>query len=170
MIPGTIALAEDDAPPPLLLHVGPHLFCAVEGPGQVDRDVAVPQPVLHVLDLGHVVQRGCVIDEDVDASELVLDALEDVAHLVAVGDVHLDRDRAPAHLPDRLRGLVRIDPALCGGHLCQGRVGAFRRRVQVGVVLDQDVGDHHIGAGLGERQRVLPSKPSGSPGDDGNLA
>src|SRR4029077_14698119 len=98
-------------PAPFLLdHVWPYLFGAVEGAGEVDLDVAIPELVAHVLDLRRVVQRGRVVDQDVDAAEFVFDFLEDLANLLAIRHVHLDRDRAPAHLADLLGGLVRWPP------------------------------------------------------------
>src|ERR1700730_1724483 len=80
----------DDPSPFLFDHVRPNLLGAVEGAGEVDVDVAIPQLVAHVLDLADVVEGGSIIDQDVDAAELVLDLLEDFANLIAIRDVHLD--------------------------------------------------------------------------------
>src|ERR1700693_195763 len=110
---------EDDPAPFLLDHVRPDLLGAVGGAREADLDIAIPELVAHVLDLGCVVQRGGIVDKDVDASELVLDLFEHLSNLFAIGDVHLDRDRAPPHLADLLGGLIRVHPTLRGGVLSQ---------------------------------------------------
>jgi len=55
-------------------------------------------------------------------------------------------------------GLGKEAPRFLGGLL------------EVGVVLDQDVGDHDVGAGPRQRQRIFAPQPAGRPGDDGYLA
>src|SRR5499427_10060181 len=88
---------EDDPAPPLFDHIWPDLLRTVEGPGEVYGDVAVPQPVVLVGDLGCVVEGGRVVDQDVDAAELPSHLRQHLADLVAVGHVHLDGGGAPAH-------------------------------------------------------------------------
>jgi hypothetical protein len=74
-----------------------------------------------------VVERGGVVDQDVDAAEFVLDLLEYVAYLLTVGHVHLDGDRAAAHLADLFRGRVRVHPALRHRHLRKHTARRVRR-------------------------------------------
>jgi hypothetical protein len=106
-----------------------------------------------------------VVDQDVDPAELLPHPREDVADLFAVGHVHLDGGRTPAHLPDLLGRPVGVDPALRGGDLGQRGVGALRRRLELGVVLQQDVRDHHVRPHPGQRQGVLAAQPARGAGD-----
>src|SRR5881628_3325419 len=155
----------EDQPAPLVLdHVRPYLFRAVEGAGEVDLHIAVPQLVGLVGDLGRVV------DQDVDLAELVLDLLEDLFDLVAVGDVHLDGEGLASHLPDLLGGCVGVNPALRHRDLGQHAALRLGRLLQVGVVLDEDVRDDDVGAHARERQRVLAAEAARRTGDDRDLA
>src|SRR5437867_76437 len=161
----------EDQPAPLVLdHVRPYLFRAVEGAGEVDLHIAVPQLVGLVGDLGRVVERGRVVDQDVDLAELVLDLLEDLFDLVAVGDVHLDGEGLASHLPDLLGGCVGVNPALRHRDLGQHAALRLGRLLQVGVVLDEDVRDDDVGAHARERQRVLAAEAARRTGDDRDLA
>src|SRR5437879_5704907 len=81
----------------------------VVGAGEVDQDIAVPELVGLRLDLADVVEGGGVVDQDVERAELLDDAAEHLADLIAVGDVHLDRHRAAPHLADLLAGALRVD-------------------------------------------------------------
>src|SRR5438876_1032186 len=81
----------EDQPAPLVLHhVRPRFLRAVEGSGEVHAYVAIPELVGLVWDLCRVVQRRRVVDQDVEAPELLPDLLEDFTNLLAIGDVHLD--------------------------------------------------------------------------------
>ena len=117
-----------------------------------------------------MVEGGRVVDQDVDFSELVLDLLENVADLLPVGHVHLDGESVATHLADLLRGRVRVHPTLRNRNLREHAARGLCRLLQLGIVLDQDVGDDHVGARLGQRQRVLPPQSARGPGHDGNLA
>src|SRR5438105_7255916 len=161
---------EDDAAEAALDHVRPCLLGAVEGARQVDLDIPVPEFVGLLGDLGDVVQGCRVVDEDVQPPELAFDLGHGLPDLVAVGDVHLDRQRLAAHLPDLFGGRVGFDPAGADGGLGEKAAGLLGRLLKVGVVLDQDVGDDHVGPGARKRQRVLAAEPAGGPGDYGYLA
>src|SRR5438093_1528878 len=103
-------------------------------------------------------------------AQLVVDLLEEICELVAVGDVHLDGEGLASHLPDLLGGCVGVNPAL--GHRDLGQHAALRlgRLLQVGVVLDEDVRDGDVGAHARERQRVLAAEAARRTGDDRDLA
>ena len=78
---------------------------------------------IEILDL-HMLKRTdlddtSVVDQDVDLAELVLDLLEDIADLLSVGHVHLDRERLAAHLADLFGRAVGMHPALRHRHLRQ---------------------------------------------------
>jgi len=112
-----------------------------------------------------VVERGGVVDQDVDLAELVLHLLEDFADLFAVRDVHLDGERLAPHLPDLFGRRVGVHPALRHRDLRQHaalRVGGL---LQLGVVLDQDVRDDYVGALARERERVLAPEAARRAGD-----
>ena len=115
-----------------------------------------------------MVERGGVVDEDVDLAELVSDLLEDVADLVAVGHVHLDGERLAAHLADLFRGRIGMHPTLGNGDLRQHAALGLRRLLEVRVILDEHIGDDDVSAEPGQRQRILPAKSSRSTGDDRN--
>ena len=54
-----------------------------------------------------MVERACVVDEDVDRPELVDEPCHGCRHLLAIRDVALDRRRAAAELLDLLRRLLQ---------------------------------------------------------------
>src|SRR5713101_6483439 len=116
MMPGAMALDvmlwRPPSSPAVFDKVGPHLPGAVERAGEVHAHVAIPELVRLVRNLRGVVERGRVVDQDVDLSELVVDLLEHVANLVAVRHVHLDGQRLAAHLSDLFGGRVGVNPAL----------------------------------------------------------
>src|SRR5437879_2775739 len=141
----------DQPAPPVLDHVWPDLPGAVEGACQVHLHVAVPQLVGLVGDLSGVVERGGVVDEDVDLAELVSDLLEDVADLVAVGHIHLNGERLAAHLADLFRGRIGMHPTLGNGDLRQHAALGLRRLLEVRVILDEHVGDDDVSTEPGTR-------------------
>jgi hypothetical protein len=121
----------------------------VEHPGEVHRDHVVP---LLGGELGHragAADAG-VGDDDIDLAELG-DRLRDRGlHRGAVADVGRDGERASPGLLDELRGLLQLVTL----------AEAVRHRRDVAA----QVGDHHIGAGVGQRHRVgatLPARPAG---------
>ena len=59
---------------------------------------------------------------------------------------------------------------LRGEELRERGVGALGRLLDVGVRLDEDVGDHDVGAGAGQREAVGAAQAARAAGDDGNLA
>src|SRR3990170_7780043 len=101
------------SPGPLpLLHVRPDRLRAVESTREVDVEIALPEVRVLVMELADVIERGGVVDQDVDGAELLDDAVDGLLDLVAVGDVALDRRRAAAHALDLLRGRLRVDDSL----------------------------------------------------------
>src|SRR5690348_2293961 len=149
---------EDEAAPLVLDQVGPHLFRAVERAREVDPHVPVPQLIGLIGDLRRVVQRGGVVDQDVDLAELLLDLLEDVANLLAVGDVHLDGERLASHLADLLGRRIGTNPSLRHRHLRERAALRLGRLLEVRVVLDEDVRDHDVGAEAGQGESVLTAQ------------
>ena len=89
-------------------------------------------------------------------------------HLLAVGDVALDRSRPPAETLDLLRGRLRVDDPLRLHHLREHavRLGRLGRLVR----LDLDVGDDHVGAAARERERVGTAEAARAAGDEGDAA
>src|SRR5712691_447316 len=159
---------EDDAAPLVLDQVGPGLLRAVEGTGEVDAYVPIPQLVGLVRNLGGMIEGRGVVDQDVDLAELVLDLLEHLAHLLAVSDIHLDGERAPPHLADLLRGRVGMHPALRHRVLRERAALSFSRLLQVRVVFDQHIGDDDVRALTRERERVLAAQPARGARDHSN--
>ena len=84
---------------------------------------------------------GRVVDEHVDASVVLVHALQHPAHLLLVADVDLDGENRGAALRD-----LRRD----GLHRC-------------------DVGDGQPRTGLGEHAGVVAAYPHRAAGDDDNL-
>ena len=116
-----------------------------------------------------MVERPGVVDEDVEAAELLHDLVDHGLDLFTVGDVHLQGHGSATHLANLARGLLGVDSLLRGHHL---RQRAFRRLChlfELGIALDQDVGDHHVGAGLRQRQAVGAPQPPGAARDQRNL-
>ena len=105
-----------------------------------------------------MVERRRVVDQDVEAPELLPDLLEDFTNLLAIGDVHLDGEGLASHLAYFFRCRIRMDPALRHGHLRENALRCLSRFLEVGVVLDQDVGDDDVRAGLSESQRILAAQ------------
>ena len=146
-----------------LLHVRPDGLRAVEGAGQVDAKVPLPERRVLVVELADVVERARVVDEDVDGAELVDRAGDRRRDLVAVGDVALDRERAAAHRADLLGGGLRADEAL---RPRDGRERPVLVRLLRELRLDEQVGDDDVGAGACERQRVHPAEAARAAGDE----
>ena len=147
----------DDPPPPPLLHVRPDGLGAVERSGQVHAEVAFPELRHLIGKLPDVVERAGVVDEDVDRAELVDHAAHGLFDLCPIGDIALDRRRAPPQVRDLLRRRLRIDEPLRARGLRQRPVTPG---VLPGVGLDLDVRDHDVRAGTGERQRIGATEPA----------
>src|SRR5947208_282733 len=81
----------------------------VDAAGEVDAEVALPELRALVGELCDVVERARVVDEDVDAAELVDYAVDGRVDLRAVGDVALNRERAPPQRADLFDGRLRVD-------------------------------------------------------------
>ena len=138
----------------------PHRLRAVERAGQVDPQVALPELRTLVVELGDMVQRPGVVDEDVDRAELGDDTRHRGVDLLARGHVAAQGEGAPAEPADLLHGLLRIDEPLL---LRRGRERAPLRHVLVGR-LELDVRDRDVGPRARQRQRVgapEPTRPSG---------
>ncbi len=146
----------------------PDRLRAVEAAGQVDAQVALPELRVLVVELADVVERAGVVDEDVDRAELLDDAVDRLLHLVAVGDVALDRGGAAAERLDLLRRRLREDDSLRLRDLGEDAVGLGRlgRLVR----LDLDVGDDDVRPGARERQRVGAAEAARAAGDEGDAA
>ena len=132
-----------DPSPAALLHVRPNGLRAVEAACQVDAQVALPEVGALLVELGDVVERARVVDEDVHRAELAHGALDRRVDLCAVGHVALERERAPAQLADLVDGRLRVDHSLRARRLGECPVAL---RVLPGVRLELDVGDHDVGA------------------------
>ena len=146
----------DPSPAPFL-HVRPDRLGAVERAGQVHAQIPLPELRHLVGELAQVVERAGVVDEDVDGAELVDDPLHGLGNLGSFGHVALDGGRAASELGDLPGGRLRVDEALCArrlGHRAEP-LGVLAR-----VRLDLDVGDHDVGAGARERQRVGAAEPA----------
>src|SRR2546429_498443 len=92
----------------------------ISGSPKFKASVAVPQVVRLVLDRCHVVERPGVIDEDVEAAELLDDLVDHGLDLFTVRDVHLQRHGAAAHLAYVVRGLLGEDRLLRRHQLRKG--------------------------------------------------
>ena len=113
-----------------------------------------------------MVERAGVVDQDVDRAELLDGAVDRLLHLLAVGDVALDRRGAAAHALDLLGGRLGVDDPL---RLRDLREDAVRLRGLGRLVrLDLDVGDHDVGAGAGERERVGAAEAARAARDEGD--
>ncbi len=156
----------DPAPLPFS-HVRPHRLRAVERAGQVDAEVPLPELDRLVVELADVVERGGVVDEDVDRAELRDDAVDGGGDLLPVGHVTAQRERAAAHVADLVGGGLRVDHPLGprGGGESAPAVGLLGR-----LGLHEDVGDRHVRARPRKRQRVRTPEPPRPPGDQGNAA
>ena len=104
-----------------------------------------------------MVERAGVVDEDVDRAELVDHAAHGLFDQCPIGDIALDRRRAPPQGGDLLRRRFRIDEPLRARGLRQWPVAPG---VLPGVGLDLDVRDHDVCAGTGERQRIGATEPA----------
>ena len=154
----------DDPAPLALLHVRPDRLGAVEAAREVDAQVALPEVGVLVVELADVVERAGVVDQDVDRAELLDDAVDRLLHLVAVGDVALDRGRAAAERLDLLRRRLGVDDPLRLRHLREHavRLGGLGRFVR----LDLDIGDDDVGACARERQRIRAAEAARAAGDE----
>jgi hypothetical protein len=119
--------------------------------GQVDGQHVVP---LRLGQLGHGPEAADagVGDHDVELAELVERLGDDALHRGTVADVGLDGHRPPAELLDELHSLGEV--VLVGQPV--------RHRRDVGT----QVGQHHVGAGGGQRQRVRTSLAATRAGDE----
>ena len=139
---------------------------AVEGSGQVDSQVALPQLGRLVDELPEMIERSRVVDEDVDRAELPDRLADGRLNLLLVGHVALEGERPAPELPDLLRRrLGRHEPP--GRGRLRERAVYLRSRL---VRLDQDVGDDDVRAGAGQRQRVGPAEPARASRDKGDAA
>src|SRR3954452_8211072 len=156
-----------DAAPAALLHVRPDRLCAVEAPGEVDAQVALPQLRALIRELCDVVERAGVVHEDVDSAELLDAARDSRVDLRAVGDVALQRERAPAERADLVDGRLGVDHPLRARRPGEHAValGLLAR-----VRLELDVGDRDVGSGTGERLRVGAPEPARPAGDERDAA
>ena len=121
--------------------MGPDGLDAVEGPGEVDAEVALPQVEALIAELADVVERAGVVHEDVDGAELVDHQRDRVVDLRAVGDVASHRERAPPERADLLDRRLGVHHPLCDGRLREHAVLTGRARVR----LDEDVRDRDVG-------------------------
>ena len=116
-----------------------------------------------------MVERPGVIDEDVEAAELLDDLVDHGLDLFTVRDVHLQRHGAAAHLAYVARGLLGEDRLLRRHQLRKRALRGLRGLRQFRIALNQDVRDHHVSAGAGQRQAVGAAQPPGPARHQGNL-
>jgi hypothetical protein len=119
-----------------------------------------------VLELPHVVERGRVVDEDVDGPELADGSLDGRVDLLPLRHVAAHGERVPPHRSDLLDRLFRSHETLCPG---SGRESAEAVGVLGELGLDQDVGNRHVGARASERQRVGATEAARAAGDESDL-
>ena len=114
-----------------------------------------------------MVERSGVVDEDVDRAHVLDGARHRGADLLAVGDVAADCKRPASHRADLLRRRLRADQALGTGDLRERAVG-------VGLLgqirLDEEVGDHDVRPGAGERQCVGAAEAARAARHEGDAA
>ena len=117
---------------------------AVEGAGEVGVQHRAPLVVGYVPDrlAALSTDHAGIVDEDVDAAKLAHGCLDQLAHLLRVGDVRRLGERPGAYGPD-----------LVGDALQRLRAAAR---------------EDYVAAGAGEGQGHLPAEAGAAPGDDGN--
>ena len=76
------------------------------GPFRLTREHLVPELLGDALRIGVRRRDPGVVDEHVDAAELVVGRVDERVDLVPVADVAAVRERAPTEAPDLRRGLV----------------------------------------------------------------
>ena len=123
---------------------------AVERAGQVDPEVALPEIQPLVAELPDVVERARVVDEDVDAAQLLDHTGDGGVDVFAIGDVAAHRERVPSQRADLVDRRLGMHHPLRHRRLGEWAVRLRRARVR----LDEDVRDHDVSACAGERQRV----------------
>jgi hypothetical protein len=104
-----------------------------------------------------VVERAGVVDEDVDRAELLDDARDGRIDLDPIGDVALQRERAPAEPADLLRRGLGVDEALRPRSL---REHAVARGVLARIRLELDVGERDVRPGPRQSQRIRAPEPA----------
>jgi hypothetical protein len=148
--------------------VRPHGLGAVERAGQVHAQVALPERGLLVGELADVIQRGSVIDQDVDRAELLDHARHGRVHLRAVGHVAAQGERAAAERTDLLGGRLGVHEPLRTRDRREHAVAVGLVRARLG--LDEQVGDRNVRAGPSQRERVRPPEPARAAGDERDAA
>src|SRR5919201_167260 len=132
-----------DPAPTSFDHPRPHRLRAVEGAGQVHAQVARPELRRLVGQLAQMVERGGVVDKDVDRAELLRHPPHRFVDLLAGGDVTAERKRPLPNGFDLRDGRLGVDEALRPCRLRQRPIG-LGRLARVG--LELDVGDRDVSA------------------------
>ena len=104
---------------------------------RVDRQAQEAQAAVEVVlpdrrvPLGQLLAAPDVVDQHVEATLLVVDARDEVAHLIGLQVVDRDRDPAAAGGVDELGGLLdRLRPVVLGPVLARGAPGAVDGRAR----------------------------------------
>ena len=114
-----------------------------------------------------MIKGACVVDEDVNRTEVADDAPHGLLDVAPVRDVALDRSRAPAEFADLPRRRLGVDEPL---RTCGLRHRPVPLGFGPGVRLDLDVGDDDVRARTRERQRIGTAEPPRAARDEGNPA
>src|SRR3990170_3836462 len=132
-----------DAPAAALYHVRQRRVRAVEYAAQVGRDHLLPLLDTHPAD-GTVAVDAGVVDQDVDAAELLDRGVDHALDVIRVGDSRLNSDRLLPLVLELCQQLLRLLLAL-------------------------EVVDHDLAAVVRQLAHDGAAEPAGATGDDGDL-
>ena len=116
-----------------------------------------------------MVEGPGIVHENVQAAEIFDHLVDHGFHLFAIGHVHLQGDGAPPHVANLAGRLFGVDRFLGGHDLGERALRGLGHLLELRVTFDQNVGDHHVGAGPRQRQAVGPAQAPRAARHQGHL-